>query len=191
VAAPAAGAPDTLSPAPGRTFPSLMTPARNSRPWLLAGGAAAVVLVVVLALVNARSGGGNAVVPGPSPLAVPAVVVAPPPPGHARVVVTDADGARIFVDGRLIASGVREAQLPGITPGQPHRLRIEVADRPVYERTFAVAAGADVELQVVTAPPRPSTPPGKRRATITTAPTSTAKPHHRDGLVGDDIFDKK
>ena len=63
-----------------------------------------------------------------------------------------------------------------------------------------MAAGADVELQIVTAPPttpEPARPtrPGKHRdrPTVTTAPasSSTAKPHHRDGLVGDDIFDKK
>jgi hypothetical protein len=172
--------PDTLAPAPGRTFPSMtMTPVRSRAPWLVLGGAAAVAAVVVLALVNGRREGAHTLAPvvvAPPP---PAVVAPPPlPQGRARIVVTDADSARVFVDGKLIAAGVREAQLPSITAGEPHRLRIEVPERPVYERTFAVAAGAEVELQITTASPQPHPPPPSR-------------PHHRDGLVGDDIFDKK
>jgi serine/threonine protein kinase len=200
--------PDTLAPAPGRTFPSMtLTPARNRAPLLLAGGAGAVAVVVALALVNARSGGGNVVVPGGAPPPLPpapaAVAPAPPATGRARVIVKDADGARVLVDGKLIAAGVREAQVPGLAPGQPHQLRVEVAGRPAFERTFAVAAGADVELEVVPAPAAaasPATRPSKHRdrPTVTTAPAAPASPaakatgpHHRDGLVGDDIFDQK
>jgi hypothetical protein len=118
--------------------------------------------------------------------------------GRARVLVKDADGARVLVDGKLIASGVREAQIPGVTPGQPHQLRVEVAGRPPFERTFAVAAGAEVDLEVVTAPAapepvRPGSRAKKRRDPAGPGSPGVAsdKPHHRDGLVGDDIFDKK
>ncbi len=204
-------APDTLAPAPGRTFPSMtMAPARNRRPWLLIGGAGAVGAVVLLALVNARHGGNS--LPAENPLVTPAVpaAIAPPPPpalGRARVVVKDADGARVLVDGKVIATGVREAQVPDVIPGRPHQLRVEVPGRPAFERTFAVAAGTEVELQVTTAPvttapaaPEPARPtgrPAKHRepaaAAAPAAPPVTApapKSRHRDSLVGDDIFNK-
>ena len=131
--------------------------------------------------------------------------------GRAHVVVKGADTARVLVDGKLIAAGVREARVLDLAPGASHALRVEAADRTPQERAFTVAAGAEAELEVSLAPPAvagPETHPAAghvRRpagagaaaaktgqATAPTAPPPvTSKARHRDGLVGEDIFDSK
>jgi hypothetical protein len=74
-------------------------------------------------------------------------------------------------------------------------LRIESAGRPPVERTFDVAAGAEVELAVklAAAPGAAGVRVGGHRrehdTTPTTMPAAGNEKHHRDGLVGDDIFD--
>jgi hypothetical protein len=56
-----------------------------------------------------------------------------------------------------------------------------------------VASGAEVELQIVFPPAgtAPAAEHAHRREPPPARPagTSTTRPHHRDGLVGDDIFD--
>jgi len=119
----------------------------------------------------------------------------------------------VMVDGKLVASGVREARIPELAAGEPHQLRVEAAGQPAHERTFTVAAGAEAEIAVTFSPPpqvvpamdvRPAhgkragartqgqgqgkegaPPPGTSEATLTPA---ASKKRHRDSLVGDDIF---
>ncbi len=197
---------DTFSPPPGRTASDLtMQPARQRGPLLWVGAAAAVVAVVVVALMGGRKGGGDNLVmvtdaQSPSVVAPPA-----PAPGRAHVVVAGVDGAKVMVDGKLVASGVREARIPELAAGEPHQLRVEAAGQPVHERTFTVAAGAEAEIAVTFSPPPPVVPAvdvrpahGKRtggRAKDAAPATSEASPppaaskkRHRDSLVGDDIF---
>jgi hypothetical protein len=126
------------------------------------------------------------------------------------VVVKGTDVARVLVDGKLVAAGVREARVLDLTPGEAHALRVEAVDRTPHERSFTVAAGAEAELEVSLLAPAataPATPPaaphakrhdGSAKAGAAKAAegapaapgASTSKPRHRDGLVGDDIFDK-
>ena len=214
---------DTLAPPPGRTSADLtMQPARNRRGMLVAAGVAATVVIggVLVISRGTRHSGGNdrqslvVVVDAQSP----ATTVAPKPvPGRAHVVVRGVDVARVLVDGKVVAAGVREASVPDLAPGVSHALRVEAADHAPHERAFTVGAGGEVELEVSLAAsgaPEPHLPPAhgpgdharrhdngaprtseKTPATgKTTSPTSpppaTSKPRHRDGLVGDDIFDK-
>ena len=115
----------------------------------------------------------------------------------------------MLVDGKLVAAGVREARVLDLAPGESHALRVEAVDRTPHERVFTVAAGAEAELEVSLAPPAPAEPhippaasAGAPRRAVTTPwrrpgpprrrlPPTTSKPRHRDGLVGDDIFDGK
>jgi hypothetical protein len=134
-------------------------------------------------------------------------MTAKPVPGRAHVVVRGVDVARVLVDGKLVASGVREARVLDLAPGESHALRVEAVDRTPHERAFTVAAGAEAELEVVLAAPSeqlpspraPGTPPRRHdprtapaaKTGPTTPPPTTSAPRHRDGLVGDDIFDGK
>jgi eukaryotic-like serine/threonine-protein kinase len=206
---------DTLAPPPGRTAADLtIQPKRNRGPLLLAGAAAAAALIVVTIVMGARRSGNDTrslvlVVDAQSPQTTMAVK---PVPGRAHVVVKGADDVRVLVDGKLVAAGVREARIADLAPGEAHALRVEAADRAPHERAFTVAAGAEVELEVSLAPPTAPEPhmpprvpaadharrhdnpaPAKASATAKSAPTTppptTSKPRHRDGLVGDDIFD--
>jgi tRNA A-37 threonylcarbamoyl transferase component Bud32 len=205
---------DTLAPPPGRTAADLtIQPARQRRTALWAGAAGAGALVAVILAVAGRHGAGDK---GQGPLvavsdgqAPPAVAPAKPSPGRAHVVVKGADIARVLVDGKLIASGVHEARVLDLAPGESHALRVEAADRAPHERAFTVAAGAEAELEVSLSPPaaaaptdihpasqrarrrEPSGPPTTAKGPATAPPPAASKPRHRDGLVGDDIFDGK
>jgi serine/threonine-protein kinase len=207
---------DTLSPPPGRTAANLtMQPARSRRPLLWAGAAGAGALVAVALALGARHGDGDkralvAVVDAQASPAAPAGSAGKPLPGRAHVVVKGTDVARVLVDGKLVAAGVREARVLDLTPGEAHALRVEAVDRTPHERSFTVAAGAEAELEVSLLAPAataPATPPaaphakrhdGSAKAGAAKAAegapaapgASTSKPRHRDGLVGDDIFDK-
>jgi hypothetical protein len=117
-------------------------------------------------------------------------------PGRAHVVVKGADVARGLVDGRLVASGVHEARVLDLAPGAAHALRVEAVDRVPHEQSFTVAAGTEAELEVALAPPETAPPAARPKRHDTPAkPTPPApaasKVRHRDGLVGDDIFDGK
>jgi serine/threonine protein kinase len=209
--APAAAAmpsqPDTFSPPPGRTASDLtMQPARQRGLLLWIGAAVAVAGVVVVTLIGGRKGGSDNLVVVTDAQSPPAIVPPAPAPGRAHVVVAGVDGAKVMVDGKLVASGVREAHIPGLTAGEPHQLRVEAAGQPVHERTFTVASGAEAEIAVTFSPPPPPVVPaadvraahGKRTgvrakeaapATSDAVPTPAAsKKRHRDSLVGDDIF---
>src|SRR5204862_5157754 len=127
-------------------------PARQGRPLLWVGVAGAAVLVVGAIVLGGRHAGNDrgslVVVADAQP---PATASAPPPkpvPGRAHVVVKGVDVARVLVDGRLVAAGVREARVLDLAPGEAHALRVEAADRAPHERTFTVAAGAEAELEV-------------------------------------------
>ena len=205
---PAAG--DTLSPLPGKTSPgATMLPARTRVPLIWIGGAGLIALGVVLFLVLGRP----PVQPEPGPAALADSASAPPAlaagaatTGHVRVVAQNVNNARFFIDDRLVASGAREADLPSVTPDRPHVLRVESDGLTPAERAFTVAAGGVVEIQltlgsapVVVPPPQPplaapavkGTASSRPRAGASAPPKATAKPaRHRDGLVGDDIFDK-
>ena len=127
--------------------------------------------------------------------------------GHVRVTAQNASNARFFIDDRLVASGAREADLPSVSPDRPHVLRVEADGLVPAERAFTVAAGGMVEIQMtlgstpikapalVTPAPAPlakapkGAPPARPHPTPLTKP-STRPARHRDGLVGDDIFDK-
>ena len=213
VAAPpeAQAAKDTLSPPPGRTASDLtIQPARSRRPLLWVGAAGAGALVAVAIALGGRHGGGDkgalaTVVDAQPPPAASPTAIPKPMPGRAHVVVKGADDARVLVDGRVVASGVREARVLDLAPGQSHALRVEAVDRAPHERSFTVAAGAEAELEVSLAPttppavePRPAVQHAKRHdapASKAAPPTSpqpaTSRTRHRDGLVGDDIFDSK
>jgi hypothetical protein len=208
----AAAPTDTLAPPPGRTMSDLtMQPARSRRPMLWVGAAGAGALAAVAIAFGARSGGGDG---HKGPLltvvdAQPPATAAPRPlPGRAHVVVKGAADARVLVDGKLVAAGVSEARVLDLAPGESHALRVEAVDRTPHERSFTVAAGAEAELEVSLAPVSPPvTPPsaprpkrhdtaapakaGQGTAPPTTPPPATSKARHRDGLVGDDIFDGK
>jgi hypothetical protein len=135
----------------------------------------------------------------------PSTTAVKPVPGRARVVIKGADEARVLVDGRVVASGVREARVLDLAAGESHVLRVEAADRAPHERSFTVAAGAEAELEVALAPatppavePHAAAPHARRHdapetkaASPTTPPSAPSKTRHRDGLVGDDIFDGK
>jgi serine/threonine-protein kinase len=219
-ASPPAGEPprtdppgDTLAPPPGRTAADLtVQPVRSRRPLLWAVAAGAGALAAVALVLVGRHGAGDR-----GPLMVVADAQAPataapvtPMPGRAHVVVKGADVARVLVDGKLVAAGVREARILDLAPGEPHALRVEAVDRAPHERSFTVAAGAEAELEVSLAPPaaaadtRPAPQHPRRHETsgaattarsATTGPTApgpaASKPRHRDGLAGDDIFDSK
>jgi hypothetical protein len=165
--------------------------------------------VAVAVALGARNGGADkgslvAVVDAQPP---PATAAAKPLPGRAHVVVKGTDVARVLVDGKLVASGVREARVLDLAPGESHALRIEAPDRPPHERSFTVAAGTEAELEVSLAPipAAPETRPAPQHARRhdgpaaakagatgpTTPPPAASKPRHRDGLVGEDIFDGK
>ena len=224
VAAPVAVAPaptpsdtskDTLAPPPGRTAGDLtIQPARSRRPLLWVGAAAAGALVAVAVALGGRHGGGDkgALVTVVDAQPPPAATTANKPmPGRAHVVVRGADDARVLrvvrvlIDGRVVASGVREARVLDLAPGESHALRVEAVDRAPLERSFTVAAGTEAELEVSLAPatppavePHPAAPHGKHHdapaakvGQTTTPPAAPSKPRHRDGLVGDDIFDGK
>jgi len=199
-------APDTLAPAPGRTLPDLtQLPAKDRRPLAVGAALGGVALVVVVALFAGRhptptvaSAPPVAAPVAPPPAAAPVLPPAPVPSGRIHVVVKDADGASVLVDGKVVATGVREARVQNVTPGQPHQLRVEAPGRPPFERTFTVAADAEVDLEAAIAP-LPAAHPAHggserpRRHEPAAAPTESGagKAHHRDGLVGDDIFNSK
>jgi hypothetical protein len=218
VAAPPAPAPpDTLAPPPGRTASDLtMQPTRSRRPLLWAGAAAAGALVAVTIALGARHGGGDrgalvTVVDAQPPPTT--TTTARPRPGRAHVVIKGAEDARVMrvlrvlVDGRVVASGVREARVLDLAPGESHALRVEAVDRAPQDRSFTVAAGAEAELEVSLAPslppavePHPAAQHARRHDTpgartgqpASPPPTPPAsRTRHRDGLVGDDIFDGK
>jgi serine/threonine-protein kinase len=210
---------DTFSPPPGRTASDLtIQPARHRRPLLLVGAAAVATVVVAAILFGGRHGGGDrgalVVVDAQAP---PATTVPDKPiPGRAHVIVKGVDVARVLVDGKLVAAGVREARVLDLAPGQSHALRVEAVDRAPHERQFTVASGTEAELEVALAPleapepPGPAAQRGKRHdgpgrgqpaaragqttgepGAPTTPPPTTSKPRHRDSLVGDDIFGGK
>jgi serine/threonine-protein kinase len=192
--------PDTLTPGYTSTIQKTQLPARDKKP-LYAVGALAVAGVV--ALVAVVAGGGQkkdaeapvAVAPpapvAPAPVAAVPSTLAPPTKGRAHVVVENAgaEGARVLLDGKTIADGVREARIPDVVPGAPHTLRVEAAGRPAVDRTFDVAAGAEVELAIQLAPPPSHGGKKRERDTSVTPPVPSGGKHHRDGLVGEDIFD--
>ncbi|HMF42670.1 MAG TPA: protein kinase [Polyangia bacterium] len=209
-AAPASTDPpsDTLAPPPGRTAADLtIAPARNRRPLLLGGAAVAVLIVVSLALAGRHGGDRGPLVVVADAQAPAGALPAKPVPGRAHVIVKGADIARVLVDGKLVAAGVREARVLDLAPGTAHALRVEAADRTPQERAFTVAAGAEAELEVSLAsavPAGPETHPagghGKRHdgagAKAGQAPTPPTTPppskdRHRDSLVGEDIFNQK
>jgi serine/threonine-protein kinase len=202
--------PDTLAPPPGRTASNLtMQPARTRGPLLWLGGVVAGGAIAAAIVLGARHGGAdrNALVTVADAQPPPATV-AKPLPGRAHVIVKGADVARVLVDGKVVAAGVREARVIDLAPGETHALRVEAVDRTPQERAFTVAAGAEAELEVSLAPPaappeaHPASPPSQhtkrhdapaavKTGAATPPPPATSKPRHRDGLVGDDIFDGK
>ena len=209
---------DTFSPPPGRTASDLtIQPARHRRPLVLVGAAAAATVVVAAFLLAGRHGGGDK---GSLVLVVDAQVPpatalpAKPVPGRAHVVVKGVDVARVLVDGKLVAAGVREARVLDLAPGESHALRVEAVDRRPHERQFTVASGTEAELEVslsAEAPPAEPQGPaqhGKRRdgagkpqsaakvgagqaGQSATPPPAPSRTRHRDSLVGDDIFGGK
>jgi len=195
-----------------------MLPARSARPWLWVGAASAVVVVAGIALFNGRRSAA------PRPAATASIEAARVPnggsapgaveaAGRIRAVVQNADSARFFIDGRLVASGGREADVGSVAADRPHVLRVEADGWTPSERPFNVAAGGVVEMQVAltrhpaeppaaiagSAPSPPEHPvaphasaprPHASAPRSPSAPPPTGKaPRHRDGLVGDDIFD--
>jgi eukaryotic-like serine/threonine-protein kinase len=215
--APSDTAQDTLAPAPGRTASDLtMQPVRSRRPLLWVGAAAAGALVAVAVALGGRHGGGEkrALVTVVAAQPPPATSIANKPmPGRAHVVVTGADDARVLrvlrvlIDGHVVASGVREARVLDLAPGESHALRVEAVDRTPHERSFTVAAGTEAELEVSLAPttppavePHPAAAHAKHhdapaakvgQQASPTTPPAPSRTRHRDGLVGDDIFDGK
>ena len=89
---------------------------------------------------------------------------AKPVPGRAHVVVKGAETARVLVDGKVVAAGVREARVLDLAPGESHALRVEAVDRTPHERVFSVASGTEAELEVSLAPPEPPAPHVARAA---------------------------
>jgi eukaryotic-like serine/threonine-protein kinase len=199
--------PDTLTPGYKSMIGKTQLPVRDRRPLYAIGAlaVAGVVAVVALTAGGGKTGSTGSTGSTPSsttPVAVVPAPVAPRPPvpparGSAHVVIEGGgvEGARVLVDGKMLADGVREARLPDVAPGVPHVLRVEATGRSPVDRTFDVAAGAEVELAVkLAASPGAARVGGHRReheVTPTTTPPPSGGPakHHRDGLVGDDIFD--
>jgi hypothetical protein len=109
----------------------------------------------------------------------------------------------VLVDGKVVASGVREARVLDLAPGASHALRVEAVDRAPHEQTFhgrrgasragvsLVPAGRHRTSPAVQHAKRRDTPAAAKTAPTTPPPATTSKPRHRDGLVGDDIFENK
>jgi len=219
VGVPAAGdtlAPPPGKTFPGAT----LLPARAKLPWAWIGGGAATLVALVIISAYAREHARADRKPSPPAvsegLSDGAGAAAPVGPlGHVRVLAQNAGSARFFIDDRLVASGAREADLPNVTPDRPHVLRVEADGLQPGERRFTVAPGGVVEIQLaLTSAPKivepPTAPPAIAPPTAAVAPThapahagaararsgaeshpAPARPaHHRDGLVGDEIFDK-
>ena len=163
----------------GRQAISTIQPARSRRPLLWVGAAAAGALVAVAVALGGRHGGGEKG-------ALVTVVDAQPPPatttankpisGRAHIVVTGADDARVLVDGRVVASGVREARVLDLAPGESHALRVEAVDSAPHERSFTVAAGTEAELEVSLAP---TTPPAVEPHPAAAHASATTRPRPR------------
>jgi hypothetical protein len=183
--------PDTLTPATSTGLNLTQLPVRDRKPLYVAGGLGAAALVAVVAFAATRGGKPP---PAPAPVVVkeapaPAPALPKPAPAtgraHVQIDGDGAQGARVLLDGKLVATG-REARIADVAPGTPHLLRVELTGRPAVERTFEVPAGGDVELaielskvSVVRTAPRP----------MEVAPAPRPDKHHRDTLVGTDIFD--
>ena len=216
-ARPVVASPDTLAPPPGKTFPgATLVPARAKLPWAWIGGGAAAIAALVLVSAYARQHARSdpkapppateaALADGASAAAAPVGAF-----GHVRVLAQNAGSARFFIDDRLVASGAREADLPSVTPDRAHVLRVEADGLAPAERRFTVAAGGVVEIQMAltsapklvgpspsppvapspAAPPRASNHAGSSHARpgAESHPAPPRPPHHRDGLVGDEIF---
>jgi hypothetical protein len=187
--------PDTLTPATSTNLNLTQLPARDRRPLYVAGGLGAAALVAVVAFAATRRPAPSA--PPPAPVAVeeaPPAAALPPPAapttGRAHVLIdgAGADGARVLLDGAVVATGTREARLPDVAAGKPHVLRVELAGRPAVERTFEVTPGGDVELAIAFGKAAPARPVARRQEAPAPEPKRADK-HHRDGLVGTDIFD--
>jgi serine/threonine protein kinase len=214
-ATPRGAAPDTLAPLPGKTHPgATLVPARVKRPWLWIAAASVAAAALVALSVRSRPHVATTRPPATSSSSSSssssgASAPVAPGSGHIRVVAQNASSARFFIDGRLAASGGREADLPSVEADRPHILRVEADGMTPSERRFTVAAGGLVEIQIVlassgapaataskpvvpasAAPVRAPAVPHARAADQPPRPAPAAKStRHRDGLVGDDIFD--
>jgi hypothetical protein len=197
-----------------------MMPARTKLPWAWIGGGAAALVALVLISAYAREHARADRKPSPPAVTeglgdVAGAAAAPVgPPGHVRVLAQNASSARFYIDDRLVASGAREADLPTVAPDRPHVLRVEADGLQPALRRFTVAAGGIVEIQLAlsaapkigethvepppaspaTSPP-PAHGPGhiaspRARSGAESHPAPARPAHHRDGLVGDEIFDK-
>jgi serine/threonine-protein kinase len=216
IVAVAAG--DTLTPPPGKTSPgATLMPARTKLPWAWIGGGAAVLVALVIISAYAREHARADRKPSPPAVSeglgdVAGAAAPVGPPGHVRVLAQNASSARFYIDDRLVASGAREADLPSVAPDRPHVLRVEADGLQPAERRFTVAAGGVVEIQLAlastpriveppAAPPAISPPaaaapahaPGhtgaaRARSGTESHPAPARPAHHRDGLVGDEIF---
>jgi serine/threonine-protein kinase len=211
---------DTLAPPPGKTWPgATLMPARTRLSWAWIGGGAAALVALVLISAYAREHGRSDRKPS-QPAAVTegigdgAGAAAAPvgPPGHVRVVAQNAGSARFYIDDRLVASGAREADLPSVAPDRAHVLRVEADGLQPAERRFTVAAGGVVEIQlalssapkIVETPAAPALAPAgavpahgpghsgaaRAKSGAESHPAPARSAHHRDGLVGDEIFDQ-
>jgi serine/threonine-protein kinase len=185
--------PDTLTPATSTGLNLTQLPVRDKKPLYVAGGLGAAALVAVVAF--AVTGGGKVAPPPPAPVVekkeapAPALPKPAPTTGRAHVLIDGdgADGARVLLDGKVVATGTREARIPDVEAGKPHLLRVELAGRPPVERTFEVTPGGDVELAIALS--KVSVVKTVRTKEVAPAPAPRPDKHHRDTLVGTDIFD--
>jgi hypothetical protein len=91
--------------------------------------------------------------------------VAPPAPGTLSVSV-DVSGARITLDGRVLAESARAARVD-VAPGE-HTLAVSARRRRPYEQKVSVASGARVDLKIKLA-----------RASSSSSSSSSSSGEHR------------
>jgi hypothetical protein len=164
VAASSSPAPAGLTQSAGASTVAATPKARRRRRplALLLGGLVAVGLLAFGAAHLARTA------PGHRP--PPAAVVRPPPveppparPEPGRVTASaDAEDARWWLDGQLVASEVGRVTLAGL-PAGPHTLRVEAPGRVARESRFDLAPGQALDLPLVLAQKAPPEKPRSPR----------------------------
>ncbi|WP_437955591.1 serine/threonine-protein kinase [Sorangium sp. So ce119] len=132
----------------------------------------------------------SAMAPAALPESTASVVAAPPPAlQRARLAVSPAD-VSVEIDGALATVDRGEVTIEG-APGSRHRVRLFKGKDELRGEVILTEVGAvPSRMQLVTAKPRPSTPPARRPPGAAEAPMPPAAPSDTSttgSLIPDDI----